>query len=94
VQVGLGVIIGREPQDDPANPGAARMAIDDLSLSRTHLSVNPAPTGVWVIDRHSTNGASVEIAGTVVPCPPGEGVLVPVGGIVRFGDRSFTVVDG
>ena len=94
LRVGPGVVIGRQPQPPADVPGAVPIAIDDLSLSRTHLCVLPAPTGVWVVDLHSTNGASVDLGTSSSVCTPGERVLVPAGGGVIFGDRRFTVEVG
>ena len=86
-----GAVIGRDPAPDVELPGAARIAIADSSLSKSHLTVGPSAQGVWVTDRHSTNGAAVLVHGTSTTCPPGTKVEVPVGATVMFGDRSFVV---
>jgi hypothetical protein len=95
LELGVGALIGRDPQDDPALPGAQRIRFDDLSLSRTHLSVGAAGRTVWVQDRHSTNGVSIAIGSSPPsPCPPGKPVMVPTGARVVFGDRHFVVEMG
>lgn len=86
-----GAVIGRDPAPTAELPGAARIAFADASLSRSHLIVGPSAQGVWVTDRHSTNGSSVLVHGTFTTCPPGTKVEVPIGGTVLFGDRSFIV---
>lgn len=90
--LGAGAVIGRDPQPDPQVPGARRICFDDLSLSRTHLSVGiDAPT-VWVLDRHSTNGVAISLNGSAASvCQPGLRCVVPAGAVVSFGDRSFTL---
>jgi hypothetical protein len=86
-----GAVIGRDPAPTEELPGAARIAFADASLSRSHLVVGPSARGVWITDRHSTNGSSVLVHGTFMTCRPGIRVEVPVGGTVLFGDRSFIV---
>lgn len=92
VPVGVGIVIGRDPQPMDVVPGAACVRLADPSLSRTHLVVGPSTDGVWVIDQHSTNGVTVTADGSEQPCPAGVRVEVPVGGIAMFGESSFTVV--
>jgi hypothetical protein len=91
VKLAVGAVIGRNPQDDPEVPGATRIVIDDMSLSRTHLTVGLDADGVWVVDRNSTNGVTVRLGSTEFVCTPGDRVDVPPGAVVSFGDRAFTV---
>ena len=90
--VGRGIVIGRDPADDPSLPGAARVAIADLSISKSHLSIGADSAGVFVIDRFSTNGTTFVADGRTTPCPPGEQCRLRAGAVVQFGDLSLTVV--
>jgi uncharacterized RDD family membrane protein YckC len=86
--------IGRHPQ-----PGAGErcnhvIEIDDpsRSLSRTHARFGIDSTGFWVEDRGSANGTSIARAdGSSVKGRSGERLVVPPGGTVRLGDRTFTI---
>lgn len=83
------------------NPAAAAGETVDLlipfadmgrSVSKTHLHLTVDSTGVWVTDRHSTNGSGITPrGGDRQRLEPGRPVLAPVGTTVHFGDRSFTV---
>lgn len=82
-------LFGRNPEREE---GAAAVAVRDetLSLSKTHFEVGGDASGVWLVDRHSTNGTVLVRGGvreTVVP-----GVRVPLrpGDRLEFGDRSVT----
>ena len=82
-------LFGRNPERED---GAAAVAVRDetLSLSKTHFEVGGDASGVWLVDRHSTNGTVLVRGGvreTVVP-----GVRVPLrpGDRLEFGDRSVT----
>lgn len=86
-----GLVIGRDPAVDPQLPGAQVVRIDDLSLSRTHLSVGSDGPVVWVLDRHSTNGAWIEVGGQMRQCAPGERTPIPPDGTVLFGGQRFVV---
>ena len=89
--VGAGLVIGRSPAPDDRCPHAALFPIADLSLSKTHLTVAPTPSGIWLVDHHSTNGTVVRSAGTVLPCPGGTQVEVPIGAVITAGDVEFRV---
>ncbi|HZN75703.1 MAG TPA: FHA domain-containing protein [Micromonosporaceae bacterium] len=96
--VGPLAIIGRDPARDPAaGPAEAAAALVKLtqagfSVSKTHLAVGTDERGVWVLDRHSTNGTVLcRSTGEVVHCEPGHPVYIGPGDTVRFGDHSFTV---
>lgn len=93
VVVGAGVVVGRSPAPDPDCPHAALFPIGDLSLSKTHVTIAPAPSGVWVVDHHSTNGTSVQTAGSVSACPAGRRVEVPIGSIIVAGDVQLRVAN-
>lgn len=87
-------LVGRAPL---GNDGELLVAIadPDRSISKTHLSFEPDPEGLWVVDLGSTNGTEVERPDrSATPVLAGERVHVPFGGTVRFGTRSFLVERG
>ena len=68
-------VVGRDPDNISAYPGAERVALDDptRSVSKTHAAIFPLLDGVWVTDLHSTNGTRVEAASRPCRtrrCPP------------------------
>ena len=90
------LIIGRDPSSRADEPGANLLALGDegRSVSKTHLRLDAGPAGVFVVDRHSTNGVTVVTAGVPLACVPGEPTLVPALSTVRFGDRHLVVRQG
>lgn len=91
IQVGAGGVIGRDPSADPRVPTAQLHPIPDPSLSKTHLSFGPAPTGIWVVDNYSTNGTFTVVNGAHEMCAPGVHTEVPFGARVLAGDLEMTV---
>ena len=91
IGVGVGGVLGRDPSGDPALPGGHLYPIADPSLSKTHLSFGPLPTGVWVLDHHSTNGTVVSAHGVTSSCTPGVRVEAPFGAQVVAGDVTLVV---
>lgn len=87
-------LVGRAPLGEQGEL-LVPIADPDRSISKTHLSFEPDPDGLWVVDLGSTNGTEVERP-AVAPATaaPGERVHVPFGGAVRFGTRSFVVERG
>ena len=90
------MLIGRDPAIGPDDGGAVLKKLGDetRSVSKTHLRVDPAPEGVRVSDRHSTNGVAVVVSGEATACVPGGSLDAPDGATVRFGDREFRVQRG
>ncbi len=91
------VVIGRAPRAQASDPSATLLAIDDpsMSMSATHLLVGPDPRGAWVEDMGSTNGSSiVDPFGATTVLLPGARHTVAGGSLIRFGDRSATVLIG
>lgn len=86
-------LIGRNPAPAPGEVTDHVIPITDpdRSVSKTHLAFGIGPDGFWVLDRGSTNGTAVTADGVRTEAEPGAPVVVPVGGTVEFGDRSFTV---
>jgi hypothetical protein len=88
------LVVGRQPRlesvasqgADPSMPERA-VAIDDLTLSRTHCWLEPSREGALICDLHSTNGTFVvDKHGRVVSLTPGSPTYVEPGTEVRFGD--------
>ena len=91
VLVGAGGVIGCNPDVDPQLPGAQLITISDPSLSKTHVTIGPSSTGIWVVDHHSTNGTSVRSRGVVFPCTPGVRTDVPFGAQLIAGEVQISV---
>lgn len=90
------LVIGRNPVAPADVPDAEPRIMDDpnRSLSKTHLVVGPADSGVWVIDLHSTNGVTVAQGSGDQPSrvAPGERITVPRGGRLHFGSYGIEVL--
>jgi hypothetical protein len=92
--LGALVVVGRKPAPDHGEPAARLVTVNDptRSVSKTHLAIGEDERGVWVSDRHSTNGTTVvRPGGRARECPPGRRVYLEPGSRVVFGERSFTV---
>lgn len=83
-------VFGRNPD---AVDGGELYAVPDAtrSLSKTHFELVVDDAGVWIIDRHSTNGTAIATPDGRRAAPAGERVRVNVGDTVLIGDRSFTL---
>lgn len=83
-------VFGRNPA---AEDGVTVVAVRDetLSLSKTHFAVTPDAAGVWITDRHSTNGTSLVRSGERTSLPGGERRELRAGDRLEFGDRRATV---
>jgi hypothetical protein len=84
-------LVGRDPTPDASEYGAQLVAVPDTtrSVSKTHLAFGVDALGLWISDRHSTNGTIVVVGGRGQPASPGDRVRVPYGATVQFGDHSF-----
>lgn len=88
-------LVGRDPAPYADEAGAELVAVDDPSVSKTHLGVTANDSSVLVMDRRSTNGSEVvRPDGSASRLHPGEWVELPVGSVVRFGTQSLRVVAG
>ncbi len=88
------IVIGRDPLAPPSHPGAAPVTLPDLaqSISKTHLLVAPAHSGVLVMDLHSVNGVAVRLpGGDEATLTAGAPMVVPPASTVTFGERSLEV---
>ncbi|WP_082561730.1 RDD family protein [Microbacterium sp. Root61] len=85
-------LFGRNPSNEP---GAVAVTVRDetLSLSKTHFEIDGAADGVWVIDRHSTNGTVLVRDGARQALTPGGRLILRSGDRLEFGDRHV-IVDG
>ena len=86
-------LIGR----DPLVPAGARathlVTLTDRSrsVSRTHLEFGLADAGLWVRDRHSTNGSEIEFDGRRTHLEPGRAVAVRPMSTIHLGGRCIRV---
>ena len=91
---GLG-LVGRRPEGRPGEPVRHLVPLpsDDMSVSKTHAQFQVAADGVLVVmDRGSTNGSMLVRSGVARELPPGKPTTLLTGDLVRFGDRTMTVV--
>ncbi len=91
-QLDRSVLVGRNPVGQAGEQHAQLLAVDDpgRSISKTHLQLLTDGAGIWVTDRHSTNGSAITTPdGLRTPLVPGVPTFVTPGSIVHFGDRTF-----
>lgn len=86
-------LIGRDPAPSPGDPPAMLVPVEDesRSVSKTHVALDLADVGVRVMDRHSTNGTSVDGPGGAVVVTPDHPLVAGAGSVIRFGDRWMRV---
>ncbi|MBT2548503.1 RDD family protein [Arthrobacter sp. ISL-65] len=88
------VLIGRNPAPAAGESQAQLLPVPDpgRTISKTHLHLLTDGTGVWITDRHSTNGSAVTTPdGMRTALQPGVPAFVSPGTTVHFGDRTFNV---
>ncbi|MDQ1057647.1 putative RDD family membrane protein YckC [Arthrobacter globiformis] len=88
------VLIGRNPAPAAGESQAQLLPVPDpgRTISKTHLHLLTDCTGIWVTDRHSTNGSAVTTPdGMRTALQPGVPAYVSPGTTVHFGDRTFNV---
>jgi uncharacterized RDD family membrane protein YckC len=88
-------LIGRNPTPRPGEDGCRLIRVADpgRSVSKTHLLLGVDRNGLWVRDRHSTNGTVVTLAdGQQILCGADQQVRLPPGASVAFGDYGLSVV--
>lgn len=83
LQLGSSVVLGRSPTP---NDGAVVVALQEPSMSKTHVSITGGEGCAVVTDLHSTNGTSITVDGVTTQCVPGSAVVVPAGGRVSAGE--------
>jgi hypothetical protein len=87
---GTTVVVGRNPLALATDGQARTVAVPDPghTVSKTHFACGQDDRGVWLEDRHSTNGTSVSDAmGRRAALAPGRRTLVTVDVTVTFGDH-------
>ena len=92
-----GLLIGRNPEAGPTDTGKQLMQLDDESrqVSKTHAELIVDATGLWLIDRASSNGTSVTTpAGVEFSLDPWTKTRLEPGSTVAIGGRRFTVTEG
>ena len=88
------VLLGRNPQPRVGEEDATLIKVSDetRTVSKSHLAVGVDVSGLYVMDRGSTNGTMVTAPdGGQRPCPPGDLVDVPGGSVISFGDHWLEV---
>jgi uncharacterized RDD family membrane protein YckC len=91
------VLLGRNPQPAPGEEDAELIKIADetRTVSKLHLAMGVDESGLYVVDRGSTNGSTVTTPGGATRrCVPGETVYVNPGSIVSMGDHWLEVRRG
>ena len=85
------VIVGRRPSPDPAYSGAQLVALDDVTVSKTHARLELRGDEWHIVDLGSTNGVVVvSITGTELELAPGG--HAPVADRVLLGDLELRLV--
>ena len=88
------VLLGRNPQPRVGEEDATLIKVSDetRTVSKSHLAVGVDASGLYVMDRGSTNGTMVTAPdGGQRPCPPGDVVDVQGGSVISFGDHWLEV---
>ena len=93
IEVNAQIVLGRAPEQTPADAQAVAIADLTRSLSRTHLRVAPADgEALWIEDTFSANGTRLQAPdGSTQPLPRGQRVKVPVGTVLLLGERRLSV---
>ncbi len=87
-------LVGRNPTPRAGEDGCRLIRVADpgRSVSKTHLLLGVDRNGLWVKDRHSTNGTVVTLAdGQQILCGADQQVRLPAGASVAFGDYGLSV---
>jgi hypothetical protein len=88
------VVVGRNPvaSTTDARPHLVTIADDTRTVSKSHFAVGFDDRGLWIEDRHSTNGTSVtDRRGRRMDLPPGRPTRIPADVLVTFGDQRATI---
>ena len=93
IEVTAQIVLGRAPEQTPADAQAIAISDSTRSLSRTHLRVAPADgEALWIEDTFSANGTRLQAPdGSTQPLPRGQRVKVPVGTVLLLGERRLSV---
>jgi len=93
LDVAAGLVIGRDPAASGEWANCLPISIDDPSLSKTHLVVVPSPSGLDVIDLHSTNGTRISSSNRDWDCESGIRTNTGSGSQIHAGSTVITVDD-
>ena len=88
------VLLGRNPQPQPGEEDAQLVKLSDetRTVSKSHLAIGWDASGLYVMDRGSTNGSTVTtLTGQSTRCPPHQVVYVADGSIVSIGDHWLEI---
>ena len=85
------VILGRRPSPDPAHSGAQLVALDDVTVSKTHARLELRGEQWHVVDLGSTNGVDV-ISVTGSELELASGGEAPAGERMLLGDLELRLV--
>lgn len=91
---GTVVVVGRNPValDSDQDPQLVSIADPSQTVSKTHFACGQDDQGVWLEDRHSTNGTSVsDVRGRRAVLSPARRTRVPVDVTITFGDRHVAL---
>ena len=91
------VVVGRDPQVGQGDQEVIVVAIadPDMSVSKTHLSLDRLGGDAVVTDLGSTNGTTITMQdGSSTELVPHQRVVVSPGTTINFGRRSFTIESG
>ena len=92
IRAGRAGLLGRNPASPDAATICSNVDDPDLSISKNHLEYGIDDQGLWVKDRRSTNGSTLQHpGGTVAPLKPGQKTPAGVGDLVTIGQRSFRI---
>jgi len=86
-------LIGRDPLAPAGALATHLVTLTDRSrsVSRTHLEFGLGNAGLWVRDRHSTNGSEIEFDGRRTHLEPGQAVTVRPMSTIHLGGRCIRV---
>jgi hypothetical protein len=86
-------LVGRAPAARAGERIDHTLAVEDPTMSKTHLAVRVTPAGVWVTDRASTNGTTVVAGRDERRLDAWQETKVPSGARVRAGATVLAVAD-
>ena len=89
------VVVGRDPVAGAEDTNAHLVAIvdDSRTVSKSHFACGIDAGGLWIEDRHSTNGTVVtDRAGRVMELTPGRRTPIPADVQVAFGGQRAAIV--
>jgi pSer/pThr/pTyr-binding forkhead associated (FHA) protein len=84
-------LVGRAPAARAGERIDHTLAVEDPTMSKTHVSVRVTAAGVWVTDRASTNGTTVVTGRGEERLGAWQETRVPAGSRVRAGATVLAV---